>query len=231
MDFMAVDSIGLSGGLLCNWDPKVFQLQACCSSRRFIMFLGTLFKSFDCVILNLYAPDSVGDRKKLWDSLIKLKMNFQNPWCLCGDFNEIKNISERKGCYRRDRGMKDLNDFIDKCELNDMPLRGRKFMWCNSAEAKKWSRIYRVFVDPKWIERFNLKLWRLPRCISDLCPLLLMGNERDWGPKPFRFLNAWALHSNFTAFIEKTWKEIVVEGCASFTLQIKLKTLKLAIKI
>lgn len=136
MEFLAIDSIGLSGGLLCIWDPEVFQLQACCSNRRFILLSGTLFNSFNCVILNIYAPNSVGDKKKLWDSLIKLKMNFQNPGCLCGDFNEIKSISERKGCFRRDRGMKDLNDFIDKCELNNMPLHGRKYTWCNSAEGE-----------------------------------------------------------------------------------------------
>ncbi|KAL7223463.1 hypothetical protein ACSBR1_024998 [Camellia fascicularis] len=44
MDFMAVDSIGLSGGLLCIWDPEVFQLQACCSSRRFILLSGEQLK-------------------------------------------------------------------------------------------------------------------------------------------------------------------------------------------
>ncbi|KAL7195099.1 hypothetical protein ACSBR1_035333 [Camellia fascicularis] len=64
-------------------------------------------------------------------------MNFQNPWCLFGDLNEIKTINERKGFYRRDRGIKDLNEFIDKCELNDMPLLGRKYTWCNSAEGER----------------------------------------------------------------------------------------------
>ncbi|XP_028123599.1 uncharacterized protein LOC114320724 [Camellia sinensis] len=59
-DFMVKDPTGLSGGLLCIRDTEVFQLQVCCSSRRFILL-------------------SVGNRKKLWDSLIKLKMDFHNP--------------------------------------------------------------------------------------------------------------------------------------------------------
>ncbi|KAL7226446.1 hypothetical protein ACSBR1_021526 [Camellia fascicularis] len=126
--------------------------------------------------------------------------------------------------------MKDLNDFIDKCELNDMPLHERKYTWCNSAEGKKWSEIDRVLVDPKWIERFNLILWGRPKLLSDHCPLLLMKDERDWSPKPFRFLNAWTLHSNFLDFIEKTWKDTMVQGWAGFALQIKLKTLKAAFK-
>lgn len=52
--------------------------------------------------------------------------------------------------------MKDLIDFIDKSELNDMPLLGRKFTWYNTTEGAKWSRIDRVLVDPKWLKGFKL---------------------------------------------------------------------------
>lgn len=62
------------------------------------------------------------------------------------------------------------------------------------------------------MEVFNLKLWRLPRLISDHSPLLLMEDERDWRPKPFRFLNAWCLHPNLFSFVDKTWKESEVMG-------------------
>ena len=41
----------------------------------------------------------------------------------------------REGCLRRDKGMIDLNVFIEKMELVDSPLLGRGFTWCNSAEA------------------------------------------------------------------------------------------------
>ncbi|KAL7181638.1 hypothetical protein ACSBR1_040519 [Camellia fascicularis] len=211
MEYTAVDSEGLAGGLLCIWDPEVFQLKDCCCTRRFILLSGTLFNSFDCVLLNIYAPNEVGNRAKLWDCLLKLKGEFPNPWCLCGDFNEIKSVGERKGCFRRDKGMREFNEFIEQCEVNDIPLLGRKYTWCNSITGDKWSRIDRVLVDPKWFEVFNLKLWGLPRLISDHCPLLLMEDERDWGPKPFRIINAWSLHPCFPAFVEKTWKGAEVE--------------------
>lgn len=50
MDFMTVDSTGAAGGLLCIWNPEVFQLVDCCSNRNFIILSGTLYNSFDCVI-------------------------------------------------------------------------------------------------------------------------------------------------------------------------------------
>lgn len=61
---MGVDAIRQAGGLLCIWNPEVFQLKACCSSQNFILLSGTLFSSFDCVIINVYGPNEVVKRKE-----------------------------------------------------------------------------------------------------------------------------------------------------------------------
>lgn len=61
-------------------------------------------------------------------------------------------------------------------------MLGRKFTWCNTLEGKKWSRIDRFLLSPEWLVTYKLKLWGLPRTISDHCPLLLMEDGRDWGP-------------------------------------------------
>ncbi|XP_028099997.1 uncharacterized protein LOC114299458 [Camellia sinensis] len=184
---MAVDVDGLAGGLLCIWDPNVFQLTDCYSNRSFILLLGKLQNSFDCVIVNIYAPNDVVSRGKLWETLLILKNSFPKPWCLGsgGDFNEIRNLGERDGTSRRDKGMKEFNDFIDKCEVVDVQMIGRKYTWCNALDGNKWSWIDRFLINLEWIERFKFKLWGLPRVVSDHCPIVLMEDKRDWGPKPF----------------------------------------------
>lgn len=190
MEFMAVDSEGAAGGLLCIWNPVVFQLLACCSNGNFIILLGTLFCSFDCVIVNVYGPNDGASRRRVWEILKNLKQTYENPWCLGGDFNEVGSLSERLGCSQRSRGMNDFNELIDELEVCDIPMLGRKFTWCNSQEGVKWSRLDRFLLSPEWMQKFNFKLWGLPRRFLDHCPILLMEDERDWGPKPFRFLNA-----------------------------------------
>ncbi|KAL7251362.1 hypothetical protein ACSBR1_013244 [Camellia fascicularis] len=137
MEFMSVDPDGSAGGLLCIWDPAVFQLSGCYCNRRYILLSGSLYNSFDCVLLNIYAPNDVSARASFWEDIFKLKVFFPDPWCMGGDFNEIRHIGERVGCSRRDRGMKQLNDFIRKCELHDLPLYERKFTWCNAQDSKK----------------------------------------------------------------------------------------------
>lgn len=97
MESMVVDAMGVAGGLVCIWDPDVFQLSECCSNRNFILLSGTILHSFNCVILNVYAPNDLIRRRKLWKSLLNLKTLFPKPWCLGGDFNEITNLRERIG--------------------------------------------------------------------------------------------------------------------------------------
>lgn len=106
------------------------------------------------------------------------------------DFNEIRFRAERRGCIRRDREMQDFNNLVDQLGMLDIPMLGRSYTWCNSMEGERWSRIDRFLLNPIWLEKFIFKLWRLPRVVSDHCPLLLVEDERNWGPRPFRFINA-----------------------------------------
>lgn len=61
--FLEVGAEGSAGGLLCLWNPEVFELKECCSNRGFSLMAGILNRSFECVIVNVYAPnDDIGRR-------------------------------------------------------------------------------------------------------------------------------------------------------------------------
>ncbi|XP_028091070.1 uncharacterized protein LOC114291222 [Camellia sinensis] len=183
MGYMMVDSEGSAGGLLCIWRPQVFELKDCCSSKHFILLSGTLAQHFDCVIVNIYAPNEVSGRKKLWDSLVCLQPHFPNPWCVGGDFNEIRLLSERKRCSRRERGMKEFNEFVEQLELSDLPM-------------------------------------------LDHSPILLKEDDRDRGPKPFKFINAWTPYPIFLTEIKHIWEVTQVSGWAGYRLMRKLSSLR-----
>lgn len=126
--------------------------------------------------------------------------------------------------------MIEFNEFIEIMELVDLPLLWRGFTWCNSLEGDRWSKIDRFLLDSLWLEKFCLKQWGLPRSISDHCPLVLMEDERNWGPRSFRFLNAWTLHPNFMSMVKKSWSETETYGWAGFRLKNKLANLKMTLK-
>ncbi|XP_028079334.1 uncharacterized protein LOC114281087 [Camellia sinensis] len=230
MDFMVVGSDGSAEALLCIWNPDVFRMVDCCCNKRFILISSKLLNTFDCSILNVYAPNKVSSRCQFWDTLLKLKSEFPKPWCLGEYLNEIRNIGERVGCSRRDKGMIDLNPFLKSCELNDLLLLGKKFTWCNAQDGEKWSRIDRFFLNLEWLLKFNFKEWGVPRFFSDHCPILLMDDERDWEPKPFRFINAWSSHPSFPSSVVKLCLESRIIGKAGYVLFQKLKMLKVELK-
>lgn len=94
-DFLDVEASGTAGGLICIWNIKSFNLMESVGSRNFLILKGTFNQSFNCVVTNVYCPCCVVKRRKLWTSLIELKNNFPEPWCIGGDLNEIRFESER----------------------------------------------------------------------------------------------------------------------------------------
>ncbi|KAL7196332.1 hypothetical protein ACSBR1_036356 [Camellia fascicularis] len=57
-----------------------------------------------------------------------------------------------------------------------------------------------------------------------------MEDKRDWGPKPFRFINAWTLHPSFSHLFTTCWKNSNFVAWAGSIIRQKLKHLKLELK-
>ncbi|XP_028063179.1 uncharacterized protein LOC114266465 [Camellia sinensis] len=189
MDYMGVDADGRAGGLLCIWHPDRFKVVDCCGSRNFIILSSISGQSFECSMVNVYAPNDVGKRRQLWESLKNLKISYPNPWCMGGDFNEIRFLSERKGCSRRDRGMNDFNELIDQLNLVDLPMKGRRFTWCNAQDGKRWSRIDRLLLEMKSSWEVQLQLgWAGFRLMRKLASLKV--SLRRWNVEVFGHVEA-----------------------------------------
>ncbi|XP_028080663.1 uncharacterized protein LOC114282213 [Camellia sinensis] len=123
--------------------------------------------------------------------------------------------------------MKDFNEFIDKLKLSDLPMLGRQFTWCYAIDGERCSRIDRFLLDSRWLEKFSFKQWGLPRSISDHCPILLKGDERDWGLKPFKFLNPWLSYPTFMPEVKQLWEndQSVEEEVHDWDLKAESRTL------
>ncbi|PSS08274.1 Endonuclease [Actinidia chinensis var. chinensis] len=184
-----------------------------------------------CCIVNVYAPNDTGERELLWEELLQLKISFTDPWCLGGDLNEVRADAERSGYLNPSPGMEDLIEFINVAELHDLPLVGRRFTWTNFQASIKLSRLDRFLVSFDWCEKFNIRQWGLPRPISDHCPILISDEEKDWGPKIFRFMDAWLSHPKFMPLVKDVWENTDVNGWAGFRILKKMQALKSKLKI
>ncbi|XP_058759359.1 uncharacterized protein LOC131632631 [Vicia villosa] len=220
--------MGRSGGLLTIWRKDVVEVL---SSFKGEGFLGihVQWKNHLYYVVNIYSPCDLSRKKILWNDLLACKESFKDgEWIMGGDFNAIKNCGERKGrgvvVNHRESNL--FSEFILKSELVDIPCKGNKFSWF-SGDGNSMSRIDRFLLSSNVVDRWKI-IGQLigDRDISDHCPIWLMKDNSNWGPKPFRFNNEWFSLGSFVPFVEKEWKSLKVEGRGDFVLKEKLRLFK-----
>ncbi|GKV27405.1 hypothetical protein SLEP1_g36578 [Rubroshorea leprosula] len=230
-DWVVKASNGLSGGLLSIWNSKVFRKIDVIEGENFLGVSGLWGEEDSLVyIINIYSPCQLPGKRALWEELQGLITSRGGKWCLAGDFNAVRKEEERAGCRELTREMRDFDDFIQNTGLIDLPLMGRKYTWYNS-NGQYMSRIDRFLLTEEWILKWSdVKQWGLNRSVSDHCPILLKTEKMDWGPKPFKFFDAWLDQPRCKEIIREVWKSTKVKGWYGFKLKEKLKRTKNQLK-
>jgi endonuclease/exonuclease/phosphatase family metal-dependent hydrolase len=99
-----------------------------------------------------------------------------------GDFNIIRNRSEKNNDRFEERWSFLFNAVIDSLDLREIEMSGRKFTWANSRQIPTYEKLDRVLVSTEWEQRFPLAtVVALSREISDHTPLLLDTGEKSGG--------------------------------------------------
>lgn len=123
-----------------------------------------------------------------------------------GDFNAIKENGERRGRGSGGdrREIEDFKDFLDRSKLVDLPLCGSNTWFRDDGSCK--SRLDRVLVNEQWLSKWRqITLRAGGRSISDHRLIFTEEGGKDWGPKPFRFINSWTKHEKFKDFVQEKW--------------------------
>jgi len=95
-NFSAVNPTGRSGGLINIWNSNIFNVIKSVTSRHFIAISGQ-WKGFPgtTTIVNVYAPQSISDKRTLWHELLKLKI--QSPEHGSCSATSTRSATQRKG--------------------------------------------------------------------------------------------------------------------------------------
>ena len=185
-------SVGASGGLLTVWDTSLVDVCSSMSIDNVLVIKGKVIQTTEeFVIGNVYAPCDSVSKRALWERLSPIIENHEDMClCLCGDFNSVRNIEERKGretdFRRADEDV--FNTFIVDNSLIDLPICGRLFTWYRS-DSMSMSRLDRFLLSAKWCATWSNSIQvAYQRGLSDHVPLMLYVDEVNWGPRPLRML-------------------------------------------
>ncbi|XP_077252938.1 uncharacterized protein LOC143892304 [Tasmannia lanceolata] len=228
-DWLSLDAVGAAGGILVMWDQSKWEIQDSWVGQYSVSIVLRKVGDVDVVTFSgIYGPPDRMVKGQLWEELTMIRSKWVNPWCLGGDFNEIRRVEERLGCRRTSQNMIDFSDFIAENELIDIPLKGAQFSW--SRNSRK-SRLDRFLFCPAWISMFPEVCQKvLVHSVSDHCPLLLDPRLDSWGPFPFRFELAWLEIPKLDEMMGGWWAPLKVEEAADFIIGEKLRFVKKRLK-
>lgn len=213
-DFVKVDAIGFSGGIWVLWRNPI-QVFVSVIDDQFIH----MKVAHDCEVWWLTAVYANPMEIKKADMRQKVKSiadDMNEPWLVCGDFNDIMSISEKKGGAGVDRRrMRLFCNWLDDCKLLDLGSSGPAFTWRGpkyGCYARVFERLDRAVCSSSWRVKFPEAYVKvLARIKSDHHPLLLYTGLKgsDTRKSMFRFEAAWLTHPNFRSFMNITWKDNV----------------------
>ncbi|CAH1444381.1 unnamed protein product [Lactuca virosa] len=144
--FEQVFTIGRSCGLVSIWDKGAFTLIETFKSIYFILTLGNLVGINGLTgIINIYGPQSIHEKSKLWDKLLSLKSSISATWILMGDFTVVRRQEERIYSVFCSDSASAFNQFIYRGELTDLNMGGQRFTFVQTQGAKL-SKLDRILV-------------------------------------------------------------------------------------
>ncbi|XP_050221486.2 uncharacterized protein LOC126671737 [Mercurialis annua] len=190
-----VPSIGASGGLLLIWNTILLNNISVSKGARWICLDFVHNNAYNRHIL-IYASNLASERLLLWHELSLLAAG--------EDFNETMTPEERWNGSDYTASMLALRDFVNNSELLNLPLHGRLFTWQNSVSKSRIDRcLVSAIAGTLWPDMSLIALLNGQSDHISIC--FRSANGFDWGPKPFRSVDAWWDHSEFADFVKNSW--------------------------
>ncbi|GMI76747.1 hypothetical protein HRI_001344000 [Hibiscus trionum] len=220
-------SVGASGGIISLWDGCFFRVSSSMITDRWIGLVGQLEScSSECLLINLYAPNDLASRKRVFEDISEFIEKTQLPTLIGGDFNCVRNREERLGTATNKEEMENFHEFIQRNNLLDLPLVGDSFTWFRRGSQVSASRIDRMLISPIFLNWYpNATLSSLPRNLSDHKAIVLQEPAARSKNRPFKLFTYWLNYLDLAKAIQN-----VLETSSSASTGDALAASKKAIK-
>ncbi|XP_043697562.1 uncharacterized protein LOC122648415, partial [Telopea speciosissima] len=196
-----------------GWDSNVFKVEEIQKTLQFIhVRVSILGTSITFLCTTVYAVNAIEGRKDLWRDVGAFASSILDPWAVLGDFNVVRNQNEKFGGDPiRQEAVDDFNSFVDDTGLVDLNWKGEIFTWNNrqSGDTRICCKLDRVLVNLGWMDVLrSSEATVLPPSLSDHSPVVVaILDATNFGPKPFRFFEAWIGRDGFDETVVKGWEQ------------------------
>lgn len=124
---------------------------------------------------------------------------------LMGNFNEVREKSERMGSQFHQDTTRNFNHFIDEAKLTDIPLGGPHFTWTYKW-GSKFSKLDRFLVMDDYLDSvLHISGMVLEKHIPYHQLIVLLEHRVDYGPVPFCIFQSCFGMDGFHTVVLSSW--------------------------
>ena len=144
-------SMGNSGGIITIWNGSQFD-GSIISQSGFQITVKFICKASNKAwyLTNIYGPASNKNRGEFITWLADLDSTYMNLWMILGDFNLVRDTSDRSRPGGDTNNMLALNSVMQAHDLEEIPLKGRAFTWSNMQANPLLEKLDWVFTSAEW---------------------------------------------------------------------------------
>lgn len=230
--WIELPSKGLSRGVVVLWDASRLELLDYHIGAYTITLLCKCFDTGEVwAFTGLYGPTKQSEKALFWEELDTTGRLWDCPWLIAGDFNVVRQKSERSSGRISKSERVHFQSFIDEFGLLEFDRMGPSFTFSNGQSIPSRSRLDRFLANAKWFETFRDHTENVRGFYkSDHRLLLLQDSAVGFGPKPFRFEKFWLEREDLIPLLRQWWEADHTQGRPGYVLFKKLKNLKSNIK-
>jgi exonuclease III len=164
-----------AGGILIGIREDLFDI-VCCDLHTYSVSCLLRNKQDNSTwrLISVYGTAYDQYKVDFINELHNLLAGWTGPTLVGGDFNLIREASEKSTGLINQHWADLFNDWINKFGLLELKINGRKYTWGNNQDNLVMATIDRVFMSTDWAAAFtNVHLKALPRLGSDHTPLIV----------------------------------------------------------
>lgn len=208
---LCVSSLGLSGGLGLMWKDNITVDILSFSKNHIDAKITSDDLSLPWRFTGYYGNPERNRRRESWALLSHLATQNNLPWAIMGDFNDLRDPSEKLGPNPHPPWLyRGFNDTITNCGLRDFNFDGSQYTWEKARGKPDWTKekLDRILVSDSWLDVFNgatTTSFEAPS--SDHLPLALWPVAVDprYKRKSFKFENIWVKEAQCRVIIQNSW--------------------------
>jgi hypothetical protein len=171
------------------------------------VFLQDTKIGFNWRLVVVYGSPYEEGKQEFLEELHKVMLSWQGPTLFGGDFNLVRNSTDKNNGNINHKWADAFNGWINGWGIIEINSSNKMYTWTNNQDTPVLAKLDRIIATTDWEANFPLsKVKTLDRIPSDHNPLLLdTGNNMSSPKKKFRLEKWWLENDNFKEVVTKAW--------------------------